>query len=166
MEGYIDPGVHGRVAGDDALDLGSLGIIAGGEGSPAGEAGGPSVEPKRVLIVDDNEQAAECLAVIVNLWGHDVRVVFQGSETIRSAREFRPDVILLDIGLPGVDGYSLARTIRGEPGLRDVMLVALTGFGLDEDRRRAAEAGFDRHMLKPVELDVLEALVAEAPRAA
>jgi CheY-like chemotaxis protein len=153
MEGPIGGGVCGSV-GSEAL------------GSPAPPRGSQTSDSKRVLIVDDNAQGAECLGVILRLWGHDARVVYHGCQALNSAREYRPDVILLDIGLPGVDGYSLARTIRSEPSLRDVTLVAVTGYGREEDLQRAAEAGFDRHLLKPVELDVLEVLVAEAPRAA
>jgi PAS domain S-box-containing protein len=119
---------------------------------------GPS---RRVLVVDDNIDAAESMALLLRLSGHEVRVVYDGPSALAEARAHRPEVVLLDIGLPrGMDGYEVARRLRRECGLADVLLVAVTGYGQEEDRRRALEAGFDEHLTKPVDLDRLRQLVA------
>ncbi|MGV3719414.1 MAG: PAS domain-containing protein [Actinomycetota bacterium] len=112
-----------------------------------------------LLVVDDNLAAADTLAELLPLWGHQVRVAYTGLEALTMAKESRPDAVLLDIGLPGMDGYAVARRIREDPELRSVQLVALTGFGQDEDRQRAREAGFDEHLTKPVDLDELRQLL-------
>jgi PAS domain S-box-containing protein len=112
--------------------------------------------PRRVLIVEDNHDAAQMLRGLLELRGHTVVVAGSGPEAMALLRGQPTDVILCDIGLPGLDGYELARLIRGDPQLRAVLLVALTGYGQPEDRRRAAEAGFDEHLVKPVSLDALE----------
>jgi CheY-like chemotaxis protein len=109
----------------------------------------------RVLVVDDDPDSAETLAELVRLWKYDARISLDGSSALREARDFRPDIILLDIGLPGQDGYQVARQLRKE-GLASGLLIALTGYGQDEDRRRAEEAGFDRHLTKPVSPDLLQ----------
>ncbi len=121
----------------------------------------------RVLVVDDNAHSAESLALIIDLWGYETRIAYNGSQAIELARDFRPEIVLLDIGLPGMDGYTVARVFRGELSLRSTILLAMTGYGREEDQRKAVEAGFDRHLLKPLELDVLENLLAglaETPR--
>jgi two-component system CheB/CheR fusion protein len=117
---------------------------------------------RRVLLVDDNVQAAESLALLVKLWGHDARIAHNGPDALAAARSYQPDVALLDIGLPGMDGYETARSLRAEPGLQDVLLVATTGYGRDEDRHRAREAGFHHHMVKPLDLDRLHDLLNTA----
>jgi CheY-like chemotaxis protein len=122
---------------------------------------GPVGRAQRVLVVDDNAHSVESLALIINLWGHDARVAYNGAEAIETARQYQPDVVLLDIGLPGMDGYAVARVLRDDPRVRHATLLAMTGYGRDEDRRDAIAAGFDRHLLKPLELDDLEALLAE-----
>src|SRR6202035_1696475 len=104
----------------------------------------------RVLIVDDNVDAAESLAMLLRLWGHEVAVAHDGPGALRAAETQPPEVALLDIGLPGMDGYELARRLRPQPGLERTVLVALTGWGQEEDRRRSQEAGFDHHLVKPV----------------
>ena len=115
----------------------------------------------RVLLVDDNVDAAESLAMLLRLWGHEVAVAHDGPAALRAAEGQRPQVALLDIGLPGMDGYELARRLRSQPGLGRVVLVALTGWGQEEDRRRSQEAGFDHHLTKPVELGALQKLLAD-----
>ena len=115
----------------------------------------------RVLLVDDNVDAAESLAMLLRLWGHEVAVAHDGPAALRAAEAQRPEVALLDIGLPGMDGYELARRLRSQPGLGRAVLVALTGWGQEEDRRRSQEAGFDHHLTKPVELSALQELLAQ-----
>lgn len=116
--------------------------------------------PRRVLIVDDNEDAANSLAMILNLGGHETASVYTAVDALQRAASFRPDVVLLDIGLPGMDGYEVAQKLRELPGLRDVRLVAVTGYGRSDDRIRARDAGFDDHLTKPVEFAVLERTLA------
>jgi PAS domain S-box-containing protein len=113
---------------------------------------------RRVLVVDDNVDAAESLAQLLTLKGHDVRVAFDGLSGVAVAGVFEPDLVFLDIGMPGLDGYEVARRLRREPA-RPMRLVALTGYGQEEDRRRAQQAGFDGHLVKPLELDALEAML-------
>lgn len=114
---------------------------------------------KRVLVVDDNVDAAESIAMILRVSGYDVRCVFDGPSVLRAAQTYHPDVVVLDIGLPGLSGYDVARTLRKEPEFKRTPIVALTGYGQDEDRRRAKEAGFDFHMTKPVDPEQLQAFV-------
>jgi CheY-like chemotaxis protein len=111
------------------------------------------------MVVDDNFDSADTMAELVRLWGHDVRVAHDGPSALACAREFRPQVILLDVGLPGMDGYELARRLQAD-GLRGELLVSVTGYGQDEDRRRAEEAGFDHHLTKPVNPDTLRRLLS------
>jgi signal transduction histidine kinase/CheY-like chemotaxis protein len=110
---------------------------------------------RRILVVDDNVDAAESLAMMLAYSGHDVRVAHGGREALGTAREFSPDVMILDLGMPDMDGYAVARAVRGDPSLARTRLIALSGYGQREDRRRTAEAGFDEHLVKPVEHDVL-----------
>lgn len=112
----------------------------------------------RVLVVDDNPDSAQSLALILSLAGHDVRAALDGAQAKRVAAEFRPDLVLLDIGMPGEDGYAVARWMREEARL-DARLVAVTGYGQEEDRRHAFEAGFDDHMVKPMDAGALNALI-------
>jgi CheY-like chemotaxis protein len=121
--------------------------------------------PRRVLVVDDSADAAESLSMILQARGHQVRTAHDGPAALRAAADFRPEVVLLDIGLPRIDGYEVARRLRGEGGLKDALLVALTGYGQDEDRRRAEEAGFDEHLTKPANLTVLQDLLTSRVRA-
>lgn len=111
--------------------------------------------PKRILIVDDNADAAESLAVLLGLQGHETRVALSGHEALQHAQAFRPDIALLDLGLPTMDGYELATRLRALPQLRGIRLVALTGYGRSEDRERTQAAGFDDHLVKPVDLGAL-----------
>jgi CheY-like chemotaxis protein len=148
--------------GDGNARITSASPAPGGEaaGLPLDAGGSPRLT-RRVLVVDDNIHSAESLAQIIKLWGHDSRMAFSGPEAIRSAREYGPDVILLDIGLPGMDGCDVARVLRNDPRCRGAVLLAMTGYDRDEDRQRVRESGFDRHLVKPLELDALEALLAQ-----
>ena len=121
----------------------------------------PLARPVHVLVVEDNVDAAESLATLLRVWGHDVQVVHDGLEAIDAAREQRPEVVLLDIGLPGLDGYQVARRLREDVGLESSLLVAMTGYGQPEDRRRSREAGIHHHFVKPVEPLVLRNLLAD-----
>ena len=116
--------------------------------------------PARVLVVDDNEDAANSLATLLEVMGYEVRTAYDGPEAIEAADEFRPAVALLDIGLPRLSGYDIARHVREQRG-RDVLLVAITGWGQEDDRRRAREAGFDHHFTKPADFEVLLELIGQ-----
>ncbi len=120
----------------------------------------PPPSGKRLLVVDDNQDAADSLAMLLRLQGHEVRVAYSGMAALEMTKTYSPDVVLLDIGMPGMDGYEVARRLRQTPGLGNVMLAALTGWGQKEDRRRTAEAGFDHHLVKPVEPTALVTLFA------
>jgi CheY-like chemotaxis protein len=113
-----------------------------------------------VLVVDDNVDAAAMLAELLPLWGHQARVAHGGPEALSLAAEFRPDVVLLDLGLPGMDGYEVARRLRATLGSSPPRLVALTGFGGEDDRRQTHAAGFAHHVTKPVDADELQRLLA------
>ena len=117
----------------------------------------------RVLVVDDNEDAADSLATLLGVMGYEVRVAYDGPEAIQAADEFHPAVALLDIGLPRLSGYDIARHIRGTQGSK-VLLVAITGWGTAEDVKRSMDAGFDHHFTKPADPDRLrQILLAECP---
>jgi PAS domain S-box-containing protein len=118
----------------------------------------------RLLVVDDNKDAAVSLAMLLRLQGHEVRVAHDGPSALEISKSYQPGVIFLDIGMPGMDGYEVARRIRQHPGLEKVVLAALTGWGQEEDRRRTAEAGFDYHLVKPPEPKAVESLLAELKR--
>lgn len=118
-------------------------------------------ERVRVLVVDDNKDAAETIRDLLELEGHDVHIAHDGAAAVEAAEAIRPALVLMDIGLPKLNGYEAAREIRGRDWGSDVMLVALTGWGQEADRRRSREAGFDRHLAKPVEFSVLEGLLGE-----
>ena len=115
----------------------------------------------RILVVDDNRDAASILAMLLKIMGNHVRTAHDGEEAVQAAGEFRPHVVLLDIGLPKMNGYEAARAIRQEPWGKNMILIAVTGWGQDEDKRKSEEAGFDRHMVKPVDPQVLMKLLAE-----
>ena len=117
---------------------------------------------RRVLVVDDNRDSVETMALLLHLWGHEVRTAYDGPSALALAAEYRPDVVLLDIGLPGMNGYEVAKRLREIPGLEKSVLVAVTGYGQESDRQRARKAGFDRHLVKPVEPTALQDLLAAA----
>jgi PAS domain S-box-containing protein len=124
------------------------------------EGWGRRGSPCRVVVADDNRDAADSLALLLRFLGHEVRTAGDGQEAVEVAEAFRPDVVLLDIGMPRLNGYEACRLIRSRPWGRGVLLVALTGWGQEEDRRRATEAGFDRHFTKPVDPAALGELFA------
>jgi PAS domain S-box-containing protein len=120
----------------------------------------PSAVRHRMLVVDDNIDAAESGAILLRLLGHEVTTAHDGPSAIEAVRAFRPEVVLLDIGLPGMSGYEVAQVLRSQPDSASLKLIAVTGYGQDEDRRRSAESGFDRHMVKPLDQEALRSLLA------
>jgi signal transduction histidine kinase len=118
---------------------------------------------RRILVVDDNEDAANTLAMILKLDGHEVETAFSGHEALERAAGYAPEVMLLDIGLPGLDGYEVAQRIRAQPRFRDLRLIAITGYGQNADRLRTQEAGFAGHLVKPVEFAELKRVLAALP---
>jgi CheY-like chemotaxis protein len=124
----------------------------------------PALPPLRILAVDDNRDAADALAVMLRFFGHDVHVACDAAEALRIAANVRPDVALLDLGLPHVSGYELARRIRKQPWGAGMRLIAVTGWGSEIDRRRANKAGFDEHLLKPLDAGKLRSALANAVR--
>ena len=120
----------------------------------------------RILIVDDNRDAATSLAMLLEISGSKTETAHDGPAAIEAAARFQPEFILLDIGLPGLDGYQVAQRIRAEPWGKAVMLVAVTGWGQAEDRARSRAAGFDAHLVKPVDLDALLKLLTDTKPAA
>jgi two-component system, sensor histidine kinase len=117
-------------------------------------------ERRRVLVVDDNRDAAESLATLVDMWGHEAIIVHDGPAALAAALEHRPDFILLDIGLPDMDGYEVARRLKAEERTSAAVLVAMTGYGRAEDMERSRAAGFDHHLVKPVDPDVVRRILA------
>lgn len=121
----------------------------------------PSLSARRLLVVDDNKDAAVSLAMLLRLQGHEVELAHDGSSAVDVAKSYRPELVFLDIGMPGMDGYEVARRIRQTSGLEKIVLAALTGWGQSEDRRRTAEAGFDHHLIKPPDPKALESVLAD-----
>jgi CheY-like chemotaxis protein len=127
----------------------------------------PASTGRRILVVDDNLAAAKLLSQLLAMLGdHQVELAHDGESALRKAEEFHPELILLDIGLPGMNGYLVANTIRSHPVLNNVLLAALTGYGQEEDRRRSLEAGFDEHLVKPPALKDIAHLLAHPKLAA
>lgn len=118
---------------------------------------------RRILVVDDNRDAADSLAMMLRYAGADVRLSYDGFGALDTMSGYRPDVVLLDIGMPGLNGCDLARTIRSDPVYGGVLLVALTGWGQAADRMRSHEAGIDHHLVKPVDFAVLQELLLATP---
>jgi CheY-like chemotaxis protein len=114
----------------------------------------------RIVVVDDLADAADSLAAMLQMMGHDTRTAYDGVEAVQAVAAFKPEVVFLDIGLPKLNGYDAAVSIRAQPGGKQVVLVAVTGWGQEQDRRRAADAGFDHHLTKPVDPQTVEALIA------
>jgi len=136
---------------------------------PAAESGQDSAKDssahaapgsKRVLIVDDNEDSAESMAILLRLQGHEVHLAYDGPSALDEAHAFHPELMFLDLDLPKIDGYEVARRLRPEPAMRGVTLVAMTGYGQEEDRKRTQEAGFNLHLVKPIDFDRLEELLS------
>ena len=131
--------------------------------TPAAANEPPLEAAKRVLVVDDNQDAAEMLAVLLTAWGLQTRVAYDGLSALTIAQDFEPAVALLDIGLPGLDGYETALRMRQQSWGRTALLVAVTGWGQATDLARSREAGFDHHLVKPVDLHGLRTLITGAP---
>jgi PAS domain S-box-containing protein len=129
------------------------------EATPA-PASASAHRPLRVLVVDDSEDTAETMGTLLEMAGHTIQVAHSGPAALEAAAAFRPDVILLDIGLPGLDGYQVAQRLREDPVLKDVILIAASGYGQAEDLRRSKEAGIDRHLVKPVDPRELQEILA------
>ena len=159
----------GRIAAHSAgLGLGSEFVVrlplapASADATPAPAAGKGSGAPAarlRVLVADDLRDSADSLGLLIELMGHRVEVVYDGEAALRAAERLRPDVVLLDLGMPKLDGFAVCRGIRGQPWGSPVRLIAQSGWGQEEDRRRTAEAGFDHHIVKPIDPEALEALL-------
>jgi CheY-like chemotaxis protein len=130
--------------------------------APAAPAGGASPAPqrRRVLVVDDDRDSAESMVLLLRTLGHDARACYRGEEALAILPHFRPELVLLDIGLPGIDGYEVARRLRETRVGAALVLAAMSGFGTEEDLRRARAAGFDHHLLKPVDAAALRTLLA------
>jgi CheY-like chemotaxis protein len=118
----------------------------------------------RILVVDDNQDAADSAGTLLLLWGHEVRVAYDGAKAIAMAREYRPDVCLVDIGMPGMDGCQVAEHLRREPGLKGMHLIAMTGFDREDDRTLCQEAGFDDFLVKPVDITALRGILTHGTR--
>jgi CheY-like chemotaxis protein len=127
---------------------------------PAARDAVAEVAPRRILVVDDNRDAADSTGLLLVLWGHQVRVVYDGPSAVAAATEYRPDVCLIDIGMPGMDGFQVAERLRQDPALADMRLIALTGFDR-EAGEQSTDPRFDAYLLKPVELAALQEVLAE-----
>jgi len=119
-----------------------------------------SSSQRRILIVDDNLDSADSLAMLLEITGNQTYLAHDGVEAMESVEKYRPEVVLLDIGLPKLDGHEVCRRIRQQPWGRDIVIIALTGWGQDDDRRKSEEAGFNGHLVKPVDYDKLLTLLA------
>jgi CheY-like chemotaxis protein/anti-sigma regulatory factor (Ser/Thr protein kinase) len=159
--GTVEAHSEGRGKGSEFAVRVPLADAAAQASTPSPEAGTPSPPaPRRILVVDDNRDAAESLALMLRLVGNEVDTVYDGEQAVSAVTRFRPDVVLMDLGMPRLDGLGAARAIRGDPGGGNVVLVAITGWGDDGDRRLSREAGFDRHLVKPVVPSELLALLS------
>jgi PAS domain S-box-containing protein len=137
----------------------ALTLEASADARPSSGAARPSARPSRILVVDDNRDSAESLAMLLTLDGHRVETAHDGLAAVDVARTFRPRVVLMDLGMPRLNGYDAARAIRSEPWGDEIVLVALTGWGQEDDKRRTAEAGFNAHLTKPVDHAAFEELL-------
>ena len=163
-EGRIEAISAGAGLGSEfSIRLPAVGAASVASGTASAGEGGDSREgtPLRVLVVDDNRDAADGLALLLDLHGHETRVAYEAEGALQAAKAFRPDVAILDIGMPVMDGYELARRLKKTPQAEKTVLVAMTGWGQEEDVRKGKEAGFDHHLVKPSEPAVLEKLLAE-----
>jgi PAS domain S-box-containing protein len=130
---------------------------------PRDREAGAALHRRRILLIDDNESFATTMTSLLRLKGHEVRTVHDGATSLAAARDFRPDIVLLDIGLPGMRGYDIARELRKDAGLATTTIVAMTGYGREQDQRKAKAAGFDYHLTKPVDDEALSLLIEGAP---
>jgi CheY-like chemotaxis protein len=157
--GTLEARSEGRGEGSELTLRIPLAASLAGDDSPP-DSTDAAIAGKRVLVVDDNEDSADTLGMLLELLGAEVRVAHDGAEGLATFQESDPDVVLLDIGMPGMNGYEVARAIRQRFGEHRAVLVALTGWGQEQDRRDAREAGFNHHMVKPVEIGALRRLLA------
>ena len=125
-------------------------------------APGESTQPRRVLLVDDSVDAAEAMSMLLETLGHEIRVMHDGPSALAMVDDFAPDVVILDIGLPGMDGFEVARQMRMRAATKAALMIALTGYGADSDKKQAHDAGFDHHLVKPVSFTAIETLIAES----
>lgn len=121
-------------------------------------ADGPK-QKRRLLVVDDNRDAAESMSMLLEMWGHEVAFAYDGPSAIETVEHWQPQAVFLDIGLPGMDGYEVAERLRELPQAKDAVLIAITGYGQEDDRRRSRRAGIDHHLVKPVAPDALRDLI-------
>lgn len=142
------------------LPLAPVEAASSGRAEDRGAAGGQSLSPRRILVVDDNRDSATSLVMLLRLLGHDVRDANDGRQALAILEEFVPDLLLLDLGMPGMSGYQVAERVQSDPRLRDVRVVALSGYGGAEERRRSDAAGFHDHLVKPVEFAALQTILA------
>jgi signal transduction histidine kinase/CheY-like chemotaxis protein len=162
-------GMHGGTveARSDGPGLGSefivrLPLLINTQVSPADSRRMEPLPARRILIVDDSRDGGESLAMLLRVLGAEVALAHSGRDALECVETFKPDVVLLDIGMPGMDGYEVARRIRSNPAHRHISLIALTGWGQDEDRRRSVAAGFNHHLVKPADIDQLRQLLTVA----
>jgi PAS domain S-box-containing protein len=149
--GHVEVHCEGAELGSEFVVRLPLAQARAAGSAPGGDSEQPvGQDARRVLVVDDNRDSADSLSRILELAGHTVHTAYDGERALQVAAEMRPEVVLLDLGMPRVDGYQACRRIRGEPWGRDVLMIAVTGWGQEADRRRSAEAGFDVHLVKPV----------------
>jgi CheY-like chemotaxis protein len=127
---------------------------------PVPAAAEPPAAPMRVLVVDDNHDAADTLAAMVRMLGHQAQALYDPQAVEAAIQHLQPDLVFLDLGMPGRSGFDVARSLRAQPGGRALRLVAVTGWGQAEDRRRSLDAGFDQHLVKPPELEAVKQLCA------
>jgi CheY-like chemotaxis protein len=162
-DGSIEARSDGRGKGTEFLVHLPMTAAAPAKRAPAPEMRSDMSVSRRVLIADDNHDAAVSLSMLLQSLGHDTRVVHDGIEALEEAELFRPEVVLLDIGMPRLNGYETARRMRSRAWAANTQIVAVTGWGQETDRHRAREAGFHRHLVKPADLDALIDIMSRAP---
>jgi len=162
--GRIDAASEGIGKGSEftvRLPLATAAVVEHAVAESAGtEKTEASSMARRILVVDDNTDAADSLGVLLGILGHDVEIAHDGVAALRVARKFDPELVFLDIGLPEMNGYEVARRLREEAGLARAKLIALSGYGTQRDQLRSKEAGFDLHLVKPVDPRSLPSLIA------
>ena len=158
--------VHARMTAEGVVEFAvHLPVVRAGASSSrksleAADDGAEHTVSHRILIADDNADSAESMGMLLRLMGNDVRIANDGLEAVEQAAEFQPDIVLMDIGMPRLDGYEAARRIRNQAWSRDTLLVAVTGWGPSDDNEEAAAAGFDHHFTKPLDPAELRRLVS------
>jgi CheY-like chemotaxis protein len=157
----------GKVEAHSSLGQGTLFVvrlpvvlISAPQPPPATETGHAAARSLRILVVDDNVDTAASLAMLLRATGHNVRTAHDGPQALDAALDYRPNVMLLDIGLPGLDGFEVATRMREHPVLQNVVLVAMTGYGQETDRQRSQQSGFDHHLVKPARFEQVQSILA------